>query len=68
MCSADVPYPDLMLCIGHQHEQHQEQTDIAGQQLAATLKLVIQLIKFKFGLSATDSVLLATYLPSEVRS
>ena len=62
-----MPHLDCILCAGHQHEQQQDHTDTAGQQLVATLKLVLQLIRFKFGLSKADSDLLATYLLPQVK-
>lgn len=55
-----------LLCSGDQHEQEQVQADALGQQLSATLKLVLQLMKHKFGLTDADTSLLATNFPSEV--
>ncbi|DBB01694.1 hypothetical protein WJX77_000727 [Trebouxia sp. C0004] len=55
---------DQLVDLGSQQEQQQVEVETAGSQLAATVQLILQLVRYSFGMSLEDvSVLTAHFSP-----
>ena len=58
----------MHLCTaGSQQEQQQAEVEAAGLQLAATLQLVLQLVRYGLGVSDADVAVLTTHLSPQVQ-
>ncbi len=51
---------------GSQQEQQQAQVETAGSQLAATVQLILQLVRYSFGMSLEDVNVLTAHLSPQV--
>ncbi len=56
----------LPLVTGSQQEQQQAQVVAAGLQLSATVQLVLQLVRYSFGMSNDDMTVLTAHLSPQV--
>lgn len=52
---------------GQQQEEEQACAEVAGRQLSATVRLILQLVQHGFGMSADDMALLEKHFSPKVR-
>ena len=55
-----------MCTTGGQQEEQQAYAEAAGRQLSATVRLILQLVQFGFGMSADDMAVLTKHMSPQV--
>ncbi|KAL0044614.1 hypothetical protein WJX82_002814 [Trebouxia sp. C0006] len=57
---------DQLIDLGSQQEQQQVEVETAGSQLAATVQLILQLVRYSFGMSLEDVNVLTAHLSPQI--
>lgn len=59
-------HSSIFAVTGSQQEQQQVEVETAGTQLAATVQLILQLVRYSFGMSLEDVNVLTAHLSPQV--
>ncbi len=59
-------HSSIFAVTGSQQEQQQVEVETAGSQLAATVQLILQLVRYSFGMSLEDVNVLTAHLSPQV--
>lgn len=57
---------DLLCMTGGQQEEQQASAEAAGRQLSASVRLILLLVQYGFGMSADDMAVLRKHLSPQV--